>query len=73
MKGEYDRAIEDFDTAIDLDENDSYSNYRRGWAYLSLGDVTKARADFNKALELGHDKDEIEAALAELKKLDGSG
>ena len=58
------------DTAIGLDESDSYSYYSRGLAYSSLGDATKARADLNKALELGHDRDEVEAAL---KKLDDSG
>ena len=70
MKGEYDKAIEDFDTAIGLDENDPVAYYGRGLAHSSLGDASKAREDFNKALELGHDRDEVETAL---KKLDDSG
>ena len=70
MKGDFDKAIEDFDTAIGLDANNSGVYYGRGLAYSSLGDVSKAREDFNKALELGHDRDEVETAL---KKLDGSG
>ena len=37
---------------------------------MSVGDPSKARANFNEALELGHDPDEIEDALAELKKLE---
>ena len=69
-KGEYDKAIEGFDTAIGLDANNSGAYYGRGLAHSSLGDVTKARSDLNKALELGHDRDEVEAAL---KKLDDSG
>ena len=48
----------------------SVAYYGRGLAHSSLGDESKARADFNKALELGHDRDEVEAAL---KRLDGSG
>ena len=73
MKGKYNRALEDYNTAVGLDESDPYSYYSRGWAYLSLGDAPKARADLNKALELGHDKDEIEAALAELMELEENG
>ena len=73
MKGEYGRAIEDYDIAIGLERNDPYSYYSRGLAHSSLGDVSKARADFNKALELGHNRDEVEAALAELKKMQENG
>ena len=40
---------------------------------MSLGDPSKARADLNKALELGHDPDEIEDALAKLKRLEEDG
>ena len=70
MKDEYDRAIEDYNAAIGLNENDPYSYYSRGWAHLLQGNMSKARADFNKALDLGHDGDEVEAALSELKKLE---
>ena len=73
MKDEYDRAIDDYDTAIGLDANDAYSYYSRGWAYLLLHDVPRARADLDKALELGHDKDDIAAALATLKSLEENG
>ncbi|MCY4527608.1 MAG: tetratricopeptide repeat protein [Chloroflexi bacterium] len=66
MKGEYGIAIKNHDVAISLDDNDAYAYYSRGLAYSSLGDATKARADFNEALELGHNRDEIEAALKDL-------
>ena len=73
MKDEYDRAIEDYDTAIGLDENDPYTYYSRGWAHLLQGNMSNARADFDKALEFGHDSDEIEDALAAIKQLEENG
>ena len=73
MKGEYSKAIEDYDSAIGRDENDPYSYFSRGWAHVSQGNMSKARADFNMALELGHDSDEIEDALSAIKQLEGNG
>ena len=73
MKDEYERAIADYDTAISLDQDNAYSYYSRGWAHLLLGEVSKARADFDKALELGHDSGEIEVAFATLKSLEQNG
>ena len=73
MKDEYDRAIEDYDDAIGLDENNAYSYYSRGWAHLSQGNMSKARADFDKALELGHDSGDIEDAFAALNSLEENG
>ena len=70
-KGEYDRAIQDYDAAIALDESDPNSYYGRGLAHSRHGDPSKARVDLNKALELGYDPNEIEDALAEVKKLEG--
>ncbi len=67
------KPLINYDTAIGLNENDPNSYYSRGWAYLSLGDMSNARADLNKALELGHDKDEVEDALSELKKMEENG
>jgi len=51
-KGDYDKAIEDFNQFIRLDPNNAgiYSN--RGLAYTNKGDYDKAIEDFNKAISL---------------------
>ena len=54
-KGDYDRAIADFDKAIQLkpDYADAYDN--RGVAYGSKGDYDRAIADYDKAIQLKPD------------------
>jgi len=51
-KGEYERAIADYNIAIALapDQADMYNN--RGISYYSRGDFEKAVADYNTALQL---------------------
>ena len=51
-KGNYDRAIEAYDKAIELkpDFADAYSN--RGAAYAKKGDYPRTVADYDKAIEL---------------------
>ncbi|MGC8940987.1 MAG: tetratricopeptide repeat protein, partial [Candidatus Nanoarchaeia archaeon] len=51
-KGELDKAIQDFNKALELDPNfvEAYNN--RGIAYAYKGEFDKAMQDWNKALEL---------------------
>ena len=51
-KGEYDRAIRDYDEAIRLkpDDADAYKN--RGVAYNNKGDRAAAARDLERALQL---------------------
>ena len=51
-KGDFDRAIEDFNKALELDPNYIGAHYNRGLAYYYKGDFDRAIEDFNKALEL---------------------
>jgi tetratricopeptide (TPR) repeat protein len=51
-KGEYDRAIADFDEAIRLDPNDAHSFRYRGIAYYDKADYDRAIADFDEAIRL---------------------
>ena len=56
VKGDYDRAIEDYDQAIRLapnDPNSAQAFYDRGNAYLNKGDYDRAIQDFNKVSRLG--------------------
>jgi tetratricopeptide (TPR) repeat protein len=51
-KGDFDRAIVDFDKAISLQANDSAALNGRGVAWLGKGDLTRALSDFDKAIAL---------------------
>jgi len=47
---EYEKAIADFDNAIDLDPADPAAYGLRGLAYSELGETDRAIADLEKAL-----------------------
>lgn len=78
-KGNYDRAIQDFNEAIHLSPNDAYAYYGRGYAYKKKGDYDRAIQDFNEAIHLNPklerayydrgsaymDKDDYDRALQE--------
>jgi tetratricopeptide (TPR) repeat protein len=51
-KGDYDRAIEDFNEAIHLNPNFEIAYYGRGDAYKKKGDYDRAIQDFNEAIHL---------------------
>ena len=51
-KGELDRAIADFSSAIELKPNYVEAYARRGRAHASMGQYDRAIADYNKAIEL---------------------
>ena len=58
--GQDQRAIQDYDQAIQLDPQNTPAYYNRGLAYQSLGEDEKAISDFRKVLEIHHDPDAIE-------------
>ena len=49
-KGQYDRAIADFDEAIKLDPEYALSFYNRGCAYAMKGQHDRAIADYDEAI-----------------------
>jgi tetratricopeptide (TPR) repeat protein len=51
-KGDYNRAIADYDEAIKLDRGLATAYYNRGSAYLEKGDNAHAIADFTEAIRL---------------------
>ena len=51
-KGEYDRAIQDYDKAIELNPNDAEAYNNRGVAYENKEEYDRAIQDFDKAIEL---------------------
>ena len=50
--GEYYKAIDAFNKAIELDPNLAIAYNNRGWAYIELGQYEQGIADCNKAIEL---------------------
>jgi tetratricopeptide (TPR) repeat protein len=51
-KGELDRAIADYNHAIELDPKFAIAYNGRGSAYKDRGDLDRAIADYNRAIEL---------------------
>jgi tetratricopeptide (TPR) repeat protein len=51
-KGQYDKAIADFNRALEISPKFAMAYNNRGNAYDSKGQYDKAISDFNKALEL---------------------
>ncbi|HTS40961.1 MAG TPA: tetratricopeptide repeat protein [Xanthobacteraceae bacterium] len=51
-KGQYDRAISDFDHAIRLDPDSTYAFNNRGAAYARMGRFDVAIADFDEAIRI---------------------
>ena len=50
--GQYQRAIEDYDKAIELDPNNDRTYQQRGDCYVELGQYQRAIEDYGKAIEL---------------------
>jgi tetratricopeptide (TPR) repeat protein len=48
----YERAIQDYDQAIELDPDYALAYNNRGFAYQALGKTVEAGADFKKYEEL---------------------
>jgi len=48
---DWDRALSDYSTSIDLDPTVASTFYNRGLAYLHMADYERAIADFDQALE----------------------
>jgi Tfp pilus assembly protein PilF len=67
MEGSLDEALVDLNEAIRIDPYSTYAHWNRAEVYRHKGELTSARADYERALSLGpraQDKPKIEAALA---------
>ena len=50
--GQYEKAVESYSAAIDMQPNNAYFYNARGCAYNGLGEYEKAISDFDKAIKL---------------------
>jgi len=53
-KGQYDRAISDYNKAIEIDPEYALAYFNRGVAYFKKGDYDRAWEDFLMAQALGY-------------------
>ncbi len=61
-KQQYNKAVDDYSTAIALQSSNYYARFKRGYSHLLLGDTTKANSDFERLLQDADD--EIEQLFA---------
>jgi Tfp pilus assembly protein PilF len=67
MEGSLDEALADLNEAIRIDPYSTYAHWNRAEVFRHKGELTSAKADYERALSLGpraQDKPKIEAALA---------
>ncbi len=58
-KGEYDRAIKDFDESIKLNPNNASAIFNRAEAYLNKGEYQRAVRDYDDAIRLKPTSDTV--------------
>jgi len=72
QKGDFQKAVEDFDRVLQLKGNDATTLTCRGFAYRRLGDYGRAITDLQKAAKLFFEQGDVQSSLEieeTLKKL----
>jgi tetratricopeptide (TPR) repeat protein len=67
-KEEYDKAIADYNKAIELNPNDADAYYNRGVIYGDKGEVDKAVCELKRCIELSTDSELVGAAQQALRE-----
>ena len=62
-EGDYISALNEAETAIELNPNLAVAYARRGSIYFQLGDIKRASINWNMALKLDPDYDEVREIL----------
>lgn len=52
LKGQYDKALPDYDHSIELDPNSAIALNNRAWAYYKIGRAQKALRDVERSIQL---------------------
>src|SRR5262249_3266019 len=69
--GRYDRAIKQYQRAIELDENFSRAHLRLGMAYVEQGRCPEALAAYRRAREISGDTPQVAAHIAHVLAVSG--
>jgi tetratricopeptide (TPR) repeat protein len=69
QSGDLEKALADYDKAIELYPKFAFAYYSRGKVYEALGQVDMAVADYKKCAEVSGDSDLTQKAQDELKRL----
>ena len=67
LLGQPEKAVEDYERALQRDPWDGVAHRNRGMALLSLGREREAQEAFTEALRLGYDEGELDAAVLDLE------
>ena len=65
--GQYDDALAAYNESIRLRPDNYYAHVSRGWLYEKQGNITAAKADYEKAAELKTPNDWLKRALKRIK------
>lgn len=66
--GQLELAIQDLDTAIEFDPEDSQAYISRAMVYTLLGRLEEAEQDINRSVELGFDSSVMQQVIENLRK-----
>jgi tetratricopeptide (TPR) repeat protein len=68
-KGDYDRAIADYNQALRINPQDAYAYNQRGVAWERKGDYDRAIADYTQALQINPQNTKAKENLAAVQRL----
>ena len=66
--GNFDRAIEDFNTAVNINPNDAEAFYDRAKTWQMKGNIDQAKSDAKKTLDINPTNQKYQTLIEELNR-----